>query len=315
MSEFIPNSASDQLLRKKNRLVYIHNKSSLYPNYELKYQVSHGKTETIDSCHLQECTYSGYSGTFQYILLVSQPVNNNDILNHVPILNDSRSFMYTVDIAGSYPSYTVSVDFRYDSMENNDGMSFDTMSAWYTAYCSNVFIVSFGLIPLSRSGNQFYEMSMISISPNSYPVILPSTTGKSMFYGCTNFSPIQMNWNFSNLISMEQMFYGCIHFNPLSIQWDTSSVLNMNSTFYHCSMLNPPSLLLDTSKTTTMISMFEGCTSINVDVRNWDVMQVVDMSRMMYNCPNWRIHLTLWPTGSIHTDFNTLSPLIIPSWA
>lgn len=322
---FTTNSSSEQISRKKNTVLYkdegLH---SSYSTYQLKKQLTDGKTQFQKTCALTNCyTTPSLSGTLEYIIIVNNAVEIADIILNIPLLNIDSSFLYNVEVLEYYPSYTIKI--RYTLLKQTslfDGLSFynpELPSAspylWHNLNCSNVSIVSFGGIPLSRAGYQFYTLIGLSISASTTPTILPNTSGLNMFFQCTQFNPIRLNWNMASLISMDRMFYGCMAFNPQDIQWDTSSVLNMDDTFVNCDAFNPVSFNLNVGRVISMKRTFSGCAIINVDIRSWNVIHVTDMTEMFYNCTSWTMDLSDWPVyiGTIRLGFNTGSSIIPPS--
>jgi surface protein len=325
MSAFETKSSSEQTSRKKNIVLY--NDEGLHPSYstyQLKQQLTKGKVQQNQTCAISNCyTKPSLSGTLEYIIIVNNPVDVSDIILNIPLLNIDSSLLYNVQVLEYYPSYTVKI--RYTLLKQTslfDGFTFYNNELpsispylWHNLNCTNVFIVSFGGMPLSRAGYQFYTLTGISISPNTSPTILPNTSGLNMFFQCTQFNPVRLNWNMSSIISMERMFYGCMAFNPETIEWDTSSVTNMDDAFVNCEILNPPSLNLNVSNVLTMRRTFSECSAMNVDIRSWNVNNVTDMSEMFYNCSSWVMNLSDWPVyvGTIRTGFNTGSSIIPPS--
>lgn len=334
MPEFEPNSSSDRTRRKRNMLLYkeeqmhptnrVYNKHS--PIYQFRFQLNQGKTQLYSTCtNLKECTIVPYaSGTLEYIIMVLDTITVQDIINHIPLLNNNNSFVYTVQILDYYPSYTVKVSYKFINKESSsDGFSFynsqipeTSVYSWYNANCSSVTIVSFGDIPLSRAGHQFYSLENLSISNSSKPIILPYTTGYNMFYQCAQFSPIQLQWDMSYLTSMERMFYGCSEFNPVSIQWNLSSVVSLNETFMNCTSFSPESFVISNSNNVvTSKRTFKGCTSFTTNIRAWNLQNSTDFSEMFYDCTAFEVDLSSWPVSpsAVHTSFNINSAVGLPS--
>ena len=325
MSAFETNSSSEQIARKKNMTVYKdEGLRSSYSTYQLKQQITNGKNQQYQTCLIAPCYNTPIlSGTLEYIIIVNKQVTLADIILNIPLINVDASFVYTVEVLEYFPSYTIKIRYTLlKQVSNYDGFTFynnllptSSPYLWHNINCTNVSIVSFGGMPLSRAGYQFFTLINLSISPTASPMILPNTSGLNMFYQCTQFNPIRLDWNMVNIISMERMFYGCMTFNPESISWDTSSVTTMTDTFYNCTSFNPVALPLNVSNVTSMVRTFSGCSSINVDIRSWNVNNVTDMSEMFYNCVSWEMDLSNWPVfvGAIHSGFNTESPIIPPS--
>jgi len=334
MPEFEPNSSSDRTLRKRNMLLYkeeqthptTRNYNKHSPIYKFRFQLNSGKTQLYSTCtKLKECAVLPYaSGILEYIIMVRETVTLQDIMNHVPLLNNNNSFAYSVQILDYYPSYTVKVNYNFINKESSsDGFSFynthipeTSVYSWYNLNCTNVTIVSFGDIPLSRAGHQFYSLENLSISTSTKPIILPYTTGYNMFYQCIQFSPIQLQWDMSYLTSMERMFYGCSQFNPVSIQWNIGSVVSLNETFMNCSAFNPGSFTISNS-TQVVVSKrtFKGCTSFTTNLLAWNLSNSTDLSEMFYDCVALELDLSAWVVSpsAVHVNFNTNSSVILPN--
>ena len=329
MSQFQSNSSSDRLRHRRNLLLYkeeIRNPTTYHkdrPNYQFQLQMTDGKSQLYSLCtNLKECEgLASISGTVEMTILVTQPISHEDIRQHIPILNTFNSFTYTVHILDHYPSYTIQIKYTFLNNTSSDGFTFYhtqpelAVYSWYNTYCSNVNITSFGGIPLSLEGNQFYSVHHLSISSSAKPTLLPNTTGYQMFYQCSQFSPIQLAWDFSNLTSMERMFYGCTSFNPTLLDWNVYNVTSMSETFLDCTSLNPVSFLLTNINVITMKRMFKGCSSFNTDIRSWNVSSVTDMREMFSGCTSCTLNLSQWnvTANTLHTNFELGSSITIPA--
>ena len=256
--------------------------------------------------------------------MVRETVTIQDIMNHIPLLNNNNSFAYSVQILDYYPSYTVKVNYNFINKESSsDGFSFynahipeTSVYSWYNLNCTNVTIVSFGDIPLSRAGHQFYSLENLSISTSTKPIILPYTTGYNMFYQCTQFSPIQLQWDMSYLTSMERMFYGCTELNPVSLHWDVRNVTSMSEMFMNCTSFHPSSFdLTNSTQIVTMKRMFKGCTSFNTDIRSWYVYSVTDMREMFSGCTSCTLNLSQWvvSVATLRAEFSLGTSIILPN--
>ena len=329
MSQFQSNSSSDRLRHKRNLLLYkeeIRNPTTYrkdLPNYQFQRHMTDGKTQLYSLCtNLKECEeLASISGTVEIVILVTQPISHEDIRQHIPLLNTFNSFTYTVQILDYYPSYTIQIKYTFLNNNSTDGFSFyHTQSelavySWYNTYCSNVNITSFGNIPLSREGNQFYSVDHLSISSTAKPSLLPNTTGYQMFYQCVHFSPILLDWNFTYLTSMERMFYGCTLFNPTLLEWNVNNVTSMSETFEGCTSFNPASFNLTPINVITMKRMFKGCSLFNTDIRSWNVSSVTDMREMFSGCTSCTLDLSQWAVSvdTLHTNFEVDSSITIPA--
>lgn len=330
MSAFQTKSSSDRMRHKRNLLLYqeeirshtVYRKDS--PNYQFRFQMTDGKTQLYTTCIQEECVVLPYlSGRVEYTILTTTAITLQDILDHVPIINTSSSFTYTTEILDHSPSYVVHVIYKYTLSDSMDGFSFYnhdipelSVCTWFNETCSNVNLTSFGNIPLSRGGNQFYTMNHLSISSETQPTLLPYTTGYQMFYQCADFSPIQLNWNFAHLTSMERMFYGCTLLNLPLIDWSVPKVTSMRQTFMYCTTLNPSVFqLTDTSLVVDMTQMFKYCAAFTTNIVDWNVSSVMNFSEMFYGCTNCTLNLSTWvvSVNALRTGFSLWSSVVPPS--
>ena len=130
----------------------------------------------------------------------------------------------------------------------------------------------------------------------SVPDYLPveMTDLNSMFRGAVNFNdPNIVNWDLSNVTSLDNMFNNALAFNqPIGV-WNVSNVTSMIQTFYRADTFNQPIGNWDVSKVTTMDAMFWTAKAFNQPLNDWDVSNVINFNYMfsgaVYNQPldNW----------------------------
>ena len=100
-----------------------------------------------------------------------------------------------------------------------------------------------------------------------------------MRLGCSKFTEVPSNWDFSNVTDMSGMFYMCSYLTSIP-QLDTSKVTNMSNMFYFCTGLTSIPLL-DTSNVTDMNNMFYYTNLTSIPLL--DTSKVTNMSNM-FNC-------------------------------
>ena len=203
-----------------------------------------------------------------------------------------------------------------DDETTHDGLSFNNVADFYNTNTTNLKIIQFGKIPLSRGGSQFSGLSKLTIQDTRSPNVLSNTSMASMFVGTANFNSNISNWNTSKVTSMTDMFAGASAFNQDISGWVTSQVTNMSSMFNSASAFNQNIGNWITSKVTDMGGMFTGASAFNQDIGGWVTSQVTDVNNMNYmfygatvfnngDVPmNWTISFTGTPQ-----DFSTNSAL------
>lgn len=245
---------------------------------------------------LNEFVYS-----FEFVL---QPTIET-ITPYLPIINDDNSFTninVSISIIQNTSTAIITLQYLFDEVNplGDDGLSFNAVSAYYNNTTSNLTIIDFGGIPLSRntSGNTGQFEGLLNIvwtTITSPPTILLNTKLDKAFYQLASFDSNVNNWNTENVISMISTFSGCTNFNnggsPLT--WNTSFVSNMQYMFYACENFNQPLNTFNTNNVTNMYGMFSGCQNFNqnisFDISNnyWSTALVNTMGYMFFNAYNF----------------------------
>ena len=111
-----------------------------------------------------------------------------------------------------------------------------------------------------------------------------TTTMRSMFYGCSKLTNIDVShFDTSNVTSMQSMFCNSSSLQSLDLSsFDTSNVTNMRSLFYGCTGLTNINLSsFNTSNVTDMVNMFWNCSKLTyLNLSNFDTSNVTNMSYM-----------------------------------
>ena len=158
---------------------------------------------------------------------------NIDFAQYAPIINTDNSCKHTLvsidkNVSNITITYTV---FFVDNGIANDGLSFANVVNFYNTQTTGLTISQFGGMQLSRSGNQFAQLTNIAISANDSPIISTNTSLENCFNNCANFNSPLNNWNTSTATNMSNMFSGAVAFNQALSSWNTSAVTNMSGMF------------------------------------------------------------------------------------
>lgn len=155
------------------------------------------------------------------------------------------------------------------------------------------------------------------------------TSMVQMFSGSWNLRHLAINWNTSNVTSMDRAFENCIVLDSIDTsKWDTGKVTNLNRVFNNCRMLSKLDVSKwDVSHVTTMADAFNTCTSLKsldtamwelssvqnmnsvfssdyslekIDTSNWDMPEVTSATSMFYNCKSLkRVDLSKWVANKL----------------
>ena len=261
------------------------------------------------------------SGTFSFYIDYSgnaTPIQA-DVSNNLPIINVSSSFTYDLSMTHvtANSKFYVNVSFTYTDKSSGDGLSFNNVYNYYNGF-NGLTITSFGTIPLSRSGYQFYNLTnLFAITAIDVPTILSGTNLGACFQGCVNFnSPIE-NWVTTNVTDMNNMFLYAYAFNNGDISnngsnpltWDTSNVTNMSNMFNIAISFNQDISGWNTGAVTTMYYMFFNALAFNNgDPSNngskpltWDTSGVLTMAYMFSSAISFNQDISGWNTGAVQT--------------
>ena len=226
----------------------------------------------------------------------------NDVLQYIPVIQTGSlmiSSSYTTD--GSANTVRISLLNFNDNGSTNDGISFAGLQGFYNTV-TNLTIVQFGSIPLSRGGNQFRELNNI-ILPTSSPIILSNTSLADCFYGCTTFNSNISGWDTTNVTNMTGLFTDAATFNQPIGSWNTSAVQYMNFLFSGAAAFNQNIGNWNVSNVTGMAHLFENAGSFNQNISGWDVSKVVTMDYMFRNASTFNHPIGSWTTTSlVRTD-------------
>ena len=241
------------------------------------------------------------------------------IATYIPIIETSQKITYTrtLSTVGATTTVTIRPTLINGIETTNDGLSFKNVKNFYYNYTTNLKIVQFGKIPLSRGGSQFSGLTKLTIEDTKSPVVLSNTSMASMFFGATNFNSNISKWNTTNVTDMNSMFNSASTFNQDISGWDTSNVIYMNGMFLFASNFNQPIGGWTTSNVTIMKFMFYNAIAFNQNIGSWDTNKVTDMNNMFNSATvfnngdvpmNWTISFIGTPldfsTGSALTSEN-----------
>jgi surface protein len=232
------------------------------------------------------------------------PINTN---------NGGITYTYNVKITGNY--FLITVSYKVSSTTTMDGLSFyaadNNIINFYNNYTSDLTIIQFGLVPLSKEGRQFAKLNSLTFSPTSNtPTLYPGTSLNNCFELSKTFNSPINTWNTSNVTSMSSMFQSAGAFNQPINTWNTSNVTSMSSMFQSASVFNQPLNTWNTSNVTSMASMFQSASVFNQNISNWDVTKVNTMSSMfngatVFNNGGGTTPLTNW-SAPLCTSFASM---------
>lgn len=169
-----------------------------------------------------------------------------DLTPYIPILNTNNSFTYSSVITKA-PSNVVKVEIFFSYVDGgfNDGLTFNfnNLTDFYnSALVSGLTINQFYNIPLSRGGQQFYNLTKpLRIIAVDAPAILPNTSLHFCFSSVIGSNPFDSdisNWNTINVIDMSYMFWYSTLFNQDISSWNTTNVINVTSMFQGSVLFN-----------------------------------------------------------------------------
>ena len=135
----------------------------------------------------------------------------------------------------------------------------------------------------------FSDMSnLTSISGLNYLNTSEVTTMRSMFYGCSKLTSLNLNgFNTANVTDMSYMFQRCSSLTSLNVSsFNTANVTNMGAMFDSCSSLTSLDVSgFNTANVTYMAQMFYGCQKLTaLDVSGFNTANVGSFALMFYNC-------------------------------
>lgn len=102
------------------------------------------------------------------------------------------------------------------------------------------------------------------------------------------------------ITNLTEMFYGATLFNdPNIVNWDLSNVTTLQSMFIVTSAFNQPIGNWNVSKVTDLSKMFYDSPVFNQDLSGWDVSNVTDMNQMFYKAVAFNQPLNTWNVGKV----------------
>lgn len=140
----------------------------------------------------------------------------------------------------------------------------------------------------------FYGCSNLILSNvKGVPII---NTLQSVFRGCTAITVIKgsVNWNISNVVSLNACFWQCTNFNDAGVSnWNTSSCTNFSYVFYFCSFFNQP-LNWSFSSASTVQGIFFYAIRYNQDVSSWNLSGVGNCSDIFNGAASFIQPISMW---------------------
>ena len=187
--------------------------------------------------------------------------------------NDLASAIQGISIINtSTNNNTITVSIKNTFVDNattTDGLSFQYVASFYNTNVTNLKIIQFDNIPLSRGGSQFASVNNLTIQDTKSPNILSNTSMARMFQNATNFNSNISRWNTSNVTNMSSMFQNATAFNQKisydasNNYWDTTNVTNMNSMFDSATVFNNGQAANGITQPMNWIISFTGTTATN----------------------------------------------------
>ena len=261
---------------------------------------------------------------FSYIFTGSDP-DPSLLLSNLPIITGTALTIYTKTSTISGQTKTVTVNIKYTDNGSDFGLSFKDCYSFYNNKTTTLTITTLTDIPLSRSGNQFSNLTnvtnLFSLS-TVIPIILPNTSLSNCFNGCTTFNSDISGWIIpSSVTDMSYMFSGCSAFNQKLNLWTIpSSVRNMSYMFSGCKAFNQ---LISVNwfipiSIENLSYMFSGCTNFNNGTTSGanssftsfnlynSHTSLTNLSSMFSECSNFNVNISGWIIPSKVTDMSNM---------
>ncbi|UQT03243.1 outer surface protein [Serratia phage vB_SmaM-Yubaba] len=134
----------------------------------------------------------------------------------------------------------------------------------------------------------------------------------TMFYASV-FNSTVKGWKFAdanstagkNGIDFNYMFAFTKDFNdPDIVDWDTSNVVSMEGTFKNTNLFNQPIGKWNTKSLQTIQGMFRAAVVFNQDISMWDTSKVVDMSEVFMKAAKFNQDISAWNTDSVTSMYS-----------
>jgi surface protein len=223
--------------------------------------------------------------------------------NYIPLINTGNNLTYSTVVVQKGNTYTININYSFiDNNETLDGLSFVNVYSFYNN-TSNLTIIDFAQIPLSRDGRQFADLKNIFFPvKTNVPTILTNTVLDYCFNNTYNFNEDISLWNVSNVISMAYTFAGGdigTMFNQNIGGWDVSNVIYMGGMFYYNKSFNQDIGKWNVSNVTEMGYMFNQATVFNQNIGNWNVSNVTYMAHMFDGARSFDQNLGNWNVSNV----------------
>ena len=221
-------------------------------------------------------TYKSYIRTVSFVKNIS----------NVPSTCDEANLCWDVTESGTKKVYAYLVDSGLKDSTDNTKVLYNLYIA------SEVEIIApancRGMFTFYRTENSKYVSNLIQIDFNDDFNTANVTNMRSMFYGCSSLTSIDISsFNISNVTDAQGMFYDCSSLTSLDLSsFNTSNVTDMRLMFNQCSSLaNLDISGFNTSKVTDMYGMFSTCSSLtNLNLSNFNTSNVTNMQQVFWNC-------------------------------
>ena len=232
---------------------------------------------------------------------------NINVREHIPINRRGGHLQYSATHTQEGNKYTVTVSLLSFTDDNttNDGITFAEVFDFYNNQTTNLTILKFGDIPLSRGGNQFSYLNDIRFLTDIKPYILQYTLLTGCFQECPNFNSNISGWDTSKVTKMDAMFASATSFNQPIGSWNTGAVRDMNNMFFQATAFNQPIGSWNTAAVTDMNSMFIRATAFNQPIGSWNTGAVTNMGTMFFEATACDQPIGSWNTGAV-TNMGTM---------
>jgi hypothetical protein len=175
---------------------------------------------------------------YSFVYTGTTPLSDQDVIDRIPLEQSGFFTVNTPTVTRTSVSdgteYLVQFNFKYDDNGTmNDGLTFNVsgknLVSFYNTNTTQINIVKFGWIPLSRGGSQFAGLTVPilftdSTDTTAVPSILPNTSLASCFEGVPQFNQNISNWDTKNAVNMSSMFKNATTFNQNISNWNVSNV-------------------------------------------------------------------------------------------
>ena len=244
-----------------------------------------------------EVGYSGSKNRLQWTITPKVSANQVWIINYGNGQTDTFTGSTTQTIDKTlYGTYNISI-------YNQNGGSIDADIIWTdtnktnTLYLNKVY--SWGGTS-DYSNNSFGNLCLNEAQLYNIPNFCPGNDLTNLFKGCTflNDSNI-LNWNTSNVTSMNSMFAAAYTFNQPIGNWNVSNVRDMTRMFETAREFNQPLTNWNVSNVRAMGYMFYQTARFNQSLNTWNVSNVQNMESMFRSTTVFNQPLSNWAVGNV----------------